>query len=213
MCRLYPCELTQLLGKESVEHARIAYYKHVNYVPLQLFRYIKRCRDVGADYVAFSIGESKRLQISVYLLIQDIFVLHLMQVVHGGALVTSVCHSQPLIVDLTPPILHFVEDVFFDEDFNILAVYYEVTSQSGLNRYIRSGSRISIPSTPTEYSPPAIYFQMIEPPNTSTQRIYTPIPFTPWSFTPYKTFTHTHSPMHFTPYICKPLSFIFMVLD
>ena len=44
----------------------------------------------------------------------------------GGALVTSVCHSVPLIVDLTSPILHQVEDVFHDEDFDIMAVYFEV---------------------------------------------------------------------------------------
>lgn len=50
----------------------------------------------------------------------------LLQVVHGGALVTSVCHHIPLVIDLTPPVLHIVDDVFYDEDFDIMAIYYQV---------------------------------------------------------------------------------------
>ena len=45
-------------------------------------------------------------------------------IVFGGALVTSVCHSNSLIVDTSPPILHFVDDVFYDEDFDLMGVYY-----------------------------------------------------------------------------------------
>lgn len=45
-------------------------------------------------------------------------------VVFGGALVTSVCHSMALIVDTTPPILHFVDNVFYDEDFDLMGIYY-----------------------------------------------------------------------------------------
>ena len=45
----------------------------------------------------------------------------------GGALVTTVCHSTPLVVDTTPPVFHQVTDVMFDEDFDILVVYYNVS--------------------------------------------------------------------------------------
>ena len=46
-------------------------------------------------------------------------------VVFGGALVTTVCHSTPIIVDTSSPQLHLVEDIFYDEDFDLLAVYYK----------------------------------------------------------------------------------------
>ena len=55
-------------------------------------------------------------------------------IVFGGALVTSVCHSVALIVDTTPPILLCVEDVFFDGDFELLAVYYKVKNPSFIHR-------------------------------------------------------------------------------
>ena len=45
-------------------------------------------------------------------------------IVFGGALVTTVCHSNALIVDTTPPILNFVDNVFYDEDFDLLGIYY-----------------------------------------------------------------------------------------
>jgi hypothetical protein len=48
-------------------------------------------------------------------------------VVHGGAMVTTVCHSTPIMVDTTPP--YFTkgisdDDIVFDEDFNLMALYY-----------------------------------------------------------------------------------------
>ena len=49
--------------------------------------------------------------------------------VHGGSLVTTVCHSTPLIVDTTPPVFYQVPDIMFDEDFDILAVYYNVSDE------------------------------------------------------------------------------------
>ncbi|XP_067685182.1 uncharacterized protein [Haliotis asinina] len=45
-------------------------------------------------------------------------------IIHGGALVTTVCHSTPLIVDTTPPIFNGIDDVFFDGDFELLGLYY-----------------------------------------------------------------------------------------
>ena len=51
-----------------------------------------------------------------------------LQVVHGGALVTSVCHHVPLIIDLSAPHLEIVEDVFYDVDFDLMAIYYKVPS-------------------------------------------------------------------------------------
>ena len=46
-------------------------------------------------------------------------------VVYGGALVTTVCHSNPLIVDTSPPILHVVDGVFYDEYFDLMGIYYD----------------------------------------------------------------------------------------
>ncbi|XP_067664253.1 uncharacterized protein [Haliotis asinina] len=45
-------------------------------------------------------------------------------IIHGGALVTTVCHSTPLIVDTTPPIFNGIDDVFFDGDFELLGLYF-----------------------------------------------------------------------------------------
>ncbi|XP_071094116.1 uncharacterized protein [Haliotis cracherodii] len=45
-------------------------------------------------------------------------------IIHGGALVTTVCHSTPIIVDTTPPIFNGINEVFFDGDFELLGLYY-----------------------------------------------------------------------------------------
>ncbi|XP_069118468.1 uncharacterized protein [Argopecten irradians] len=45
-------------------------------------------------------------------------------VVYGGALVTTVCHTTPIDIDTTPPVFQNVTGVYFDESFDILAVYY-----------------------------------------------------------------------------------------
>ncbi len=56
-------------------------------------------------------------------------------VVHGGALVTTVCHSQNYTVDTTPPLVNEVGDLLFDEDFDILGVYFNVSDDgSGIAR-------------------------------------------------------------------------------
>ncbi|XP_046375524.2 uncharacterized protein LOC124148470 [Haliotis rufescens] len=56
-------------------------------------------------------------------------------VVHGGALVTTVCHSTPVTVDTTQPVVHEVGDLLFDEDFDILGVYFNVSDDgSGIAR-------------------------------------------------------------------------------
>lgn len=56
-------------------------------------------------------------------------------VLFGGALVTTVCHSVPFLVDTTPPEFHNITDVMFDEDFDILAAYYNVSDrESGIRR-------------------------------------------------------------------------------
>ena len=47
------------------------------------------------------------------------------KVVYGGALVTTVCHSTPFTVDTTPPVFLGVNHIMFDEDFDILGVYFE----------------------------------------------------------------------------------------
>ncbi|XP_061197209.1 uncharacterized protein LOC133205414 [Saccostrea echinata] len=45
-------------------------------------------------------------------------------VVHGGSLVTTVCHSVPLTVDTSPPEFKGLTDIIFDEDFNLMAIYF-----------------------------------------------------------------------------------------
>ena len=46
-------------------------------------------------------------------------------VIHGGALVTTLCHTTPFAVDMTPPLFDGIHELFFDEDFDMLALYYE----------------------------------------------------------------------------------------
>ncbi|XP_070206105.1 uncharacterized protein [Littorina saxatilis] len=56
-------------------------------------------------------------------------------VIHGGDLVTSVCHSAPFTVDTTPPNFHSVKEFLFDDSFRFLAVYYNVSDDtSGVAR-------------------------------------------------------------------------------
>ena len=57
--------------------------------------------------------------ISVFQAVSDI--------IHGGDLVTTVCHSTPFIVDTTPPDFHAVQEFLFDDSFRFLAVYYNVS--------------------------------------------------------------------------------------
>lgn len=45
----------------------------------------------------------------------------------GGSLVTTVCHSIPFTVDTTPPLFSGVTDIIYDEDFDLIAIYYEAT--------------------------------------------------------------------------------------
>lgn len=45
----------------------------------------------------------------------------------GGSLVTTVCHSTPFTVDTTPPVFHGVTDIVYDEDFDLIAIYYNAT--------------------------------------------------------------------------------------
>ena len=42
----------------------------------------------------------------------------------GGSLVTTVCHSVPFTVDTTPPVFSGVQDIIYDEDFDLIAIYY-----------------------------------------------------------------------------------------
>lgn len=54
-------------------------------------------------------------------------------IVHGGDLVTTVCHSTPFTVDTSPPHLNSVDQVLFDEDFRFLVVYFSASdSISGI---------------------------------------------------------------------------------
>ncbi|XP_013394005.1 uncharacterized protein LOC106161555, partial [Lingula anatina] len=54
---------------------------------------------------------------------------------YGGSLVTTVCHTRPIIVDTTRPIFNGIDDVIYDEDFDIMAVYYNVSDPlSGIMR-------------------------------------------------------------------------------
>ncbi|KAK7496780.1 hypothetical protein BaRGS_00011989, partial [Batillaria attramentaria] len=48
-------------------------------------------------------------------------------VIHGGDLVTTVCHSAPFAVDTSPPLLNSVNEILFDETFRYLVVYYNAS--------------------------------------------------------------------------------------
>ncbi|XP_052219885.1 uncharacterized protein LOC127837088 [Dreissena polymorpha] len=45
----------------------------------------------------------------------------------GGSLVTTVCHSTPFVVDTSLPVFHKVTDIIYDEDFDLIAIYYNAT--------------------------------------------------------------------------------------
>ncbi|XP_062598765.1 uncharacterized protein LOC134260192, partial [Saccostrea cucullata] len=85
-------------------------------------------------------------------------------VIHGGSLVTTVCHSTPIVVDTTPPLFKGVSDILFDEDFNIMAIYFEAEDkESFLSRIdfglgktkhdveVRGYSEISYPKRENPY--------------------------------------------------------------
>jgi hypothetical protein len=60
-------------------------------------------------------------------------------VVFGGALVTTVCLSVPFRVDTTPPVIHEVQLMMFDEDFDILSVYYNASDPESDIAYVDIG--------------------------------------------------------------------------
>ncbi|XP_061168902.1 uncharacterized protein LOC133178171 [Saccostrea echinata] len=60
-------------------------------------------------------------------------------VVFGGSLVTTVCHSIPLIVDTTPPFFNGVQQIYFDEHFDMLAIYYKAGDKESLLRSVDFG--------------------------------------------------------------------------
>ena len=45
----------------------------------------------------------------------------------GGSLVTTVCHSIPFHVDTSPPVFSGVTEIIYDEDFDMIAIYYEAS--------------------------------------------------------------------------------------
>lgn len=53
-------------------------------------------------------------------------------VVFGGSLVTTVSHRFPLTVDTTPPFFHGVKQIYFDENFDILGIYYKAGDNESL---------------------------------------------------------------------------------
>lgn len=56
-------------------------------------------------------------------------------IIFGGDLVTTVCHSTPFVVDTTPPSLDRVRDVLFDDDFHFLVIYFNAfDTVSGISR-------------------------------------------------------------------------------
>lgn len=60
-------------------------------------------------------------------------------VVFGGSLVTTVCHSLPITVDTTPPFFDGVEQIYFDEHFDILGIYYKAYDNESLLANIEFG--------------------------------------------------------------------------
>lgn len=52
----------------------------------------------------------------------------------GGPLVTTVCHSNPLNVDTSPPVFNGVDNYIYDHDFNMLVIFYNITDpHSGIS--------------------------------------------------------------------------------
>jgi len=45
----------------------------------------------------------------------------------GGSLVLTLCHSTPLIVDTSTPVFDKVTDIIYDEDFDLIAIYYNAS--------------------------------------------------------------------------------------
>lgn len=53
----------------------------------------------------------------------------------GGSLVTTVCHSTPFIVDTSAPVFSGVTEIVYDEDYDLIAIYYEATDDlSGIQK-------------------------------------------------------------------------------
>lgn len=61
----------------------------------------------------------------------------------GGSLVTTVCHSVPLTVDTTPPVFERVEQIYFDEHFDILGIYYQAHDNESLLNSVDFGLGIT----------------------------------------------------------------------
>ena len=54
-------------------------------------------------------------------------------VVYGGALVTTIQHHRAIAVDTSPPVFSGVTDVWYDEDFDLLGIYFNASDDmSGL---------------------------------------------------------------------------------
>lgn len=60
-------------------------------------------------------------------------------VVHGGALVTTVCHTTPIAVDTTSPVIQEIGSVYYDENFDILAVYYKAFDELSKLKLVEFG--------------------------------------------------------------------------
>lgn len=71
--------------------------------------------------------EAERCVNSLIIMYSLLFIQAVNDIIHGGDLVTTVCHSTPFVVDTTPPVLYSVDDFVFDETFRILVVYYNAS--------------------------------------------------------------------------------------
>ncbi|XP_062588035.1 uncharacterized protein LOC134249704 [Saccostrea cucullata] len=60
-------------------------------------------------------------------------------VVFGGSLVTTVCHTTPLTVDTTPPFFNSVGEIYFDEHFDLLGIYYKAGDNESFLRSVDFG--------------------------------------------------------------------------
>ena len=50
-------------------------------------------------------------------------------IIFGGPMVTTLCHSVPLVVDNTPPVFAEDETYVYDSDFNVLMLLYNATDE------------------------------------------------------------------------------------
>ncbi|CAH1277633.1 Hypp9726 [Branchiostoma lanceolatum] len=79
----------------------------------------------------FDVSEWTHEGIASPLLLEDgkyhVTVRAINNVEYGGAMATTVCHTTPYIIDNTPPFVHHVHSVQYDDDAHVISAEYNVS--------------------------------------------------------------------------------------